>query len=88
MRKLREVVGNVRACLAVEICCATQGIDLRASVAVPSVPLRAVHALVRSSVPRMDIDREVAPQIAAVDTLLPEICRVAAEALPSLRGHA
>ncbi|MGH3198350.1 MAG: aromatic amino acid lyase, partial [Streptosporangiaceae bacterium] len=50
VRKLREVVGNVRACLAVEICCATQGIDLRASVAEPSVPLRAVHALVRSKV--------------------------------------
>jgi hypothetical protein len=32
----------------------------------------------------MDIDREVAAQIAAVDTLLPEICRAAAEAVPSL----
>jgi histidine ammonia-lyase len=85
VRKLREVVGNVRTCLAVEICCATQGIDLRASVAMPSEPLRAVHALVRSSVPRMDIDREVAPQLAAVDTLLPEICRVAAEACASFR---
>ncbi len=85
VRKLREVVGNVRACLAVEICCATQGIDLRASVAVPSVPLRAVHALVRSSVPRMDTDREVAPQLAAVDTLLPEICRVAAGSCASFR---
>jgi len=54
-------------------------------VAMPSEPLRAVHALVRSSVPRMDIDREVAPQLAAVDTLLPEICRVAAEACASFR---
>src|ERR1700691_4144259 len=85
VRKLREVVGNVRACLAVEICCATQGIDLRASVAMPSVPLQAVHDLVRSRVPRMDVDREVAPQLAAVDTLLPDICRVAAEACTSFR---
>jgi histidine ammonia-lyase len=85
VRKLREVVGNVRACLAVEICCAVQGIDLRESVAEPSVPLRAVHALVRSSVPRMDIDREVAAQLAAVDTLLPEICQVAAESCPTFR---
>jgi histidine ammonia-lyase len=85
VRKLREVVGNVRACLAVEICCATQGIDLRAPVAEPSVPLRAVHALVRSSVPRMDVDREVAAQLAAVNDLLPEICRVAAENAPSFR---
>jgi hypothetical protein len=33
----------------------------------------------------MDIDREVAPQLAAVDTLLPDICRVAAEACTSFR---
>jgi histidine ammonia-lyase len=85
VRKLREVVGNVRACLAVEICCAAQGIDLRASVAEPSVPLRAVHALVRSSVPRMDIDREVAIQLATVNDLLPAICQAVAEALPSFQ---
>jgi len=85
VRKLREVVANVRTCLAVEICCATQGIDLRADIAAPSVPLGAVHDAVRASVPRMDIDREVAGQIAAVDELLPEICRVAAEACPSFR---
>ena len=85
VRKLREVVGNVRACLAVEICCAAQGIDLRASVAEPSVPLRAVHALVRSSVPRMDIDREVAIQLATIDDLLPAICQTAAEALPAFQ---
>ena len=81
VRKLREVVGNVRACLAVEICCAAQGIDLRADVAEPSGPLKAVHALVRSEVPRMDIDREVAAQLAAVNDLLPQICQTAAEAV-------
>ena len=85
VRKLREVIGNVRVCLAVEICCATQGIDLRASVAEPSIPLRAVHDLVRASVPRMDIDREVAAQLASVNDLLPEICRVAAENSPAFR---
>jgi histidine ammonia-lyase len=85
VRKLRDVVANVRTCLAVEICCAAQGIDLRASIAAPSVPLQAVHDLVRASVPRMDVDREVAGQIAAVDALLPEICRVAADACPSFR---
>ena len=78
VRKLRDVVANVRTCLAVEICCAAQGIDLRASIASPSAPLHAVHALVRASVPPMNVDREVAEQIAAVDGLLPEICRVAA----------
>src|SRR6266516_20322 len=85
VRKLREVVGNVRACLAVEICCAAQGIDLRADVAEPSVPLKAVHALVRSEVPRMDIDREVAAQLAAVNDLLPQICHTAAETSPGFQ---
>ena len=85
VRKLRNVVGNVRACLAVEICCAAQGIDLRADVAEPSVPLKAVHAVVRSAVPRMDIDREVAAQLAAVSDLLPQICEAAAEAVPGFQ---
>src|SRR6266700_42877 len=83
VRKLRDVVSNVRACLAVEICCAAQGIDLRADVAEPSVPLKAVHALVRSAVPRMDIDREVAAQLAAVHDLIPQICQTATEAFPT-----
>jgi histidine ammonia-lyase len=81
VRKLREVVSNVRACLAVEICCAAQGIDLRAPI-LSSEPLREVHTLVRSRVPRMDVDREVAPQIAEIDALLDEICAVAATATP------
>lgn len=82
VRKLRDVVANVRTCLAVEILCAAQGVDLRAPVATPGEPLRAVHALVRSRVPRMDIDREVAGQISAVDELLPEICQTAQAACP------
>src|SRR5215472_9857809 len=88
VRKLREVVANVRTCLAVEILCAAQGIDLRASVAEPSVPLKAVHALVRSAVPRMDIDREVAAQLAVVNDLLPQICQTAAEAFPAFQEPA
>jgi histidine ammonia-lyase len=85
VRKLREVVANVRTCLAVEVCCATQGIDLRAEIAAPSEPLRAVHDAVRASVPRMDVDREVSGQIAAVDALLPQLCRVAADGFPSFQ---
>ena len=78
VRKLRDVVANVRTVLAVEILCAAQGIDLRADIAAPSVPLRAVHETVRIRVPRMDVDREVASQITAVDAMLPEICETAA----------
>src|SRR6266480_6635403 len=63
-RKLREVVANVRACLAVEVLCAAQGLDLRAAGeswrAAPAAPIRAVHAEIRAHVPAMLTDREVA----------------------------
>jgi histidine ammonia-lyase len=85
VRKLREVVANVRTCLAVEVCCAAQGIDLRAGVAGPSGPLRAVHAGVRAWVPMMDADREVAEQITTVDGLLPSLVAAAAARCGGLR---
>ena len=85
VRKLRDVVTNVRTCLAVEVCCAAQGIDLRADVAEPSEPLRAVHAAVRERVPMMAVDREVAEQIAAVDAMLPSLVDVAAAHCGGLR---
>jgi histidine ammonia-lyase len=85
VRKLREVVTNVRACLAVEILCAAQGIGLRADIASPSVPVGAVHAAVRARVPAMDVDREVAGQIAAVDELIPELCKTASTRCGGLR---
>ena len=84
VRKLREVVANVRAVLAVEILCAAQGLDIRSdTVAEASTPMRAVHSVVRGSVPRMDVDREVAEQITAVDGLLPALCATAAGSCPS-----
>jgi histidine ammonia-lyase len=85
VRKLREVVANVRTCLAVEILCAAQGIGLRASIASPSEPMAAVHAAVRAVVPAMDVDREVAEQIAAVDQLIPELCETASARCGGLR---
>jgi histidine ammonia-lyase len=85
VRKLREVVANVRACLAVEMLCAAQGIDLRASVAEPSAALAEVHAVIRGRVPRMDVDREIAIQLAEVNDLLPEACGTAAAATRGLR---
>jgi histidine ammonia-lyase len=85
VRKLREVVANVRTCLAVEVCCAAQGIDLRAQVAAPSEALRAVHAAVRAWVPMMDVDREVAEQITSIDGLLPSLVEVAGDRCGGLR---
>jgi len=85
VRKLREVVANVRTCLAVEVCCAAQGIDLRREVAVPSEPLRTVHSAIRARVPMMDVDREVSEQITTVDDLLPDLVDVAAARCGGLR---
>jgi histidine ammonia-lyase len=73
MRKLREVVANVRSVLAVEILAAAQAIDFRAAIAAPGDASGAAHRVVRAEVPPMDTDREVAGQIATVDRLLPEI---------------
>jgi histidine ammonia-lyase len=85
VRKLREVAANVRTCLAVEILCAAQGIDLRAEIAPPSAASAAAHAAVRAHVERMDVDREVAGQIATVNDLIPEICAAAAAQCGGLR---
>ena len=84
VRKLREVVANVRTCLAVEILCAVQGIGLRAGIAAPAAPVAAVHEAVRSVVPVMDTDREVSEQIMAVERLLPDLCAAAAGACGEL----
>jgi histidine ammonia-lyase len=85
VRKLREVLANVRICLAIEILCAAQGIDLRAGIAAPSQALAAVQATVRARVPMMETDREVAGQMAAISDLLPDICRTAAAGCGGLR---
>jgi histidine ammonia-lyase len=85
VRKLREVVANVRTCLAVELLCAAQGIDMRADIAAPAAPLAAVHAAIRAQVPVMEVDREVAAQIAAVDELLPVLRETASIHCAALR---
>ena len=84
VRKLREVITNVRTCLAVEILCGTQGIGLRSSIAPPSVAVTAVHDAVRATVPAMDLDREVSDQIMAVERLIPDLCATASEACGGL----
>jgi histidine ammonia-lyase len=85
VRKLREIVENVRTCLAVEVLCAAQGVGMRAGIAEPAVPIGAVHSLIRDNVPRMDVDREVSEQIVTIDRLLPEICQTAAAHTDGLR---
>jgi len=81
MRKLREVVTNVRAVLAVEILAASQALDFRAALASPGAAGAAVLARVRQDVPTMEQDRNVSDQIVAVDGLLRELVGAAEAAV-------
>jgi histidine ammonia-lyase len=85
VRKLREVVAGVRSVLAVELVCAAQGVDLRASVAEPGAATAAVHRRLRAAIPRMDVDREVGSQLVAADHLLAELVAAAESVTGPLR---
>ena len=77
MRKLHEVITNVRSVLAVELIEAAQGIDFRSDIAKPSPAVVAVHTRLREAVPPMPVDRYVADQIETVAALLPELVAAA-----------
>jgi histidine ammonia-lyase len=85
MRKLRDVVANVRSVVAVEIVAATQAIDYRAGVAQPGAATHAVYERLRKEVAPMIIDRLVSDQIMAADRLLPELVAAAESAVGPLR---
>jgi len=64
-RKLGEIADNTANILAIELLAAAQGVDLRAPI-VTSVRLQAVMREIRARVPHYDIDRYLAPDIAAM----------------------
>nr|WP_298685716.1 histidine ammonia-lyase [uncultured Dongia sp.] len=68
-RRLLEMTDNTAAIVAIEILCAAQGIDLRRPVET-SQPLRRVMETLRAKVAFWDIDREMAPDIAAAKDLV------------------
>jgi histidine ammonia-lyase len=84
MRKLRDVVANVRSVLAVEIVAAAQAIDYRAHVAEPGTATNAVYSRLRKEVPPMMTDRAVSDQIMTADRLLPELVAAASSAVGPL----
>jgi len=84
VRKLREVITNVRAALAVEVLAAAQGIDFRSTVAAPGPAVAAVHERLRRDVPTMDVDRHVGEQMAATEGLLPALVGAARGAVGQL----
>ena len=68
-RKLRLVVANLTRIVAVELCCAARGLDLRAPLE-PAPGTRAALVALRSRVPGPGPDRFLAPELAAVEALV------------------
>jgi len=64
-RKLGDISANTENILAIELLAAAQGVDLRAPFET-SPKLRNVMREIRSRVPHYDIDRYLAPDIAAI----------------------
>lgn len=68
-KKLREVVTNVRACIAIEIMTAAAGLDQRAPLR-PSRGVATALSTVRARVAPMDGDRPLYRDIEAVTELV------------------
>ena len=64
-RKLGDLCANTSFILAIELLAAAQGVDLRAPI-VTSARLQHVMREIRARVPHYDIDRYLAPDIAAM----------------------
>jgi len=75
--KLAQIESHVRDVLAIELLCAAQGIDLRRPLRT-TAKLEAIHAVIRSRVPAMMVDRPLSPDIAAVRGLIDDGSLIAA----------
>ncbi len=67
--KLATIESHVRDVLAIELLCAAQGLDLRRPLRT-TPKLEAIHAIIRSRVPAMMVDRPLSPDIAAIRALI------------------
>lgn len=67
--KARQVVENVRTCLAIELLVAAQALDLRAPLR-PAAKVAEAHRRVRAAVPHLDGDRALYRDIEAVCRLI------------------
>lgn len=68
-RRLSRMMENLRNTIAIELLCACQGIDLLAPLKTGTLASKAYEA-VRSKSPKVVQDRPLAPEIAAVATLI------------------
>lgn len=80
--KAREVLRNVERVLAIELLCAAEGIDYRRPLR-SSGSLEAAHALIRSEVAHLDVDRPLYPDIERVTAMVSDgrLRRAAGEAV-------
>lgn len=70
-RQARDILRNVEMVLALELLCATQGLDFRiASIGRPGAGVAHAHALVRERIAHLDSDRDPGPDIAAAAELV------------------
>ncbi|MFO0581194.1 MAG: histidine ammonia-lyase [Anaeromyxobacter sp.] len=69
--KARQVVENVRTCLAIELLVAAQAIDLRKPLR-PAARIAEAHAKIRAVAPRLEADRTLHRDIEAVASLVDE----------------
>lgn len=69
--KFARIVDNVRTVLAIELCCAAQGISLRGPLQ-PASALAAVLQEIRARVPMLTADRPLYQEIAAIRALCDE----------------
>jgi histidine ammonia-lyase len=67
--KARQVIENVRTCLAIELLVAAQAIDLRRPLR-PAARVAELHERIRAVVAHMDADRELHRDIEAVCALI------------------
>jgi histidine ammonia-lyase len=83
--KLRKVIVNVARTVAIEALCAAQAIDLRAPL-LPGPAVAAVMERLRRDVARLDEDRYLAPDMAAVERLVMdgELVAAARSVVPTL----
>jgi histidine ammonia-lyase len=65
---LREAVAAAMRVVAIELVCAAEAVDLRGLAPAPATG--AVMACLRERIPRMDVDRFLAPDLAAAEELV------------------
>jgi histidine ammonia-lyase len=80
-RKCRRVLNNVRKVIGMELLCAAQGLDFRRPLK-PGAGVRAAHDALRHSIPHLEGDRFLRPDLEKVTSLysdLPERILAAVE---------